>query len=84
MLTGYTGGKILWMKKNEPGNYERMKHFLMPKDYIRFMMTGQKCTEVSDASGTGLFDVEKRVFSFELIDKLGLDKSVFPKGDGVR
>lgn len=79
MLTGYTGGKILWLKKNEPDNYARMKSFLMPKDYIRFLMTGQKCTEVSDASGTGFFDVEKRDFSFELIDKLGFDKAVFPQ-----
>jgi xylulokinase len=78
MLTGYTGGKILWMKKNEPDNYARMKHFLMPKDYIRFLLTGQKCTEVSDASGTGFFDVEKRTFSFELIDLLGFDRAVFP------
>ena len=79
MLTGYTGGKILWMKKNEPENYARMKHILMPKDYIRFLLTGKKCTEVSDASGTGFFDVEKRAFSFELIDLLGFDRAVFPE-----
>lgn len=79
MLTGYTGGKIVWLKKNEPENYAKMRHFMMPKDYIRFLMTGRKCTDVSDASGTGLFDVEKRVFSDPLISLLGLSKSVFPE-----
>ncbi len=79
MLTGYTGGKILWMRKHEPDNFARMRHFLMPKDYIRFKLSGEKCTEVSDASGTGFFNVEKRVFNFELIDLLGFDRSVFPK-----
>ena len=79
MLTGYTGGKLLWLKKHEPENYARMKHFLMPKDYIRFLMTGRKCTEVSDASGVGLFDVEKRRFNTGLIERLGFSISVFPE-----
>ena len=78
MLTGYTGGKILWMKKNEPENYAKTALVLNPKDYIRFLMTGSKETEVSDASGTGLFDVKNRAWSFELIEKIGLDKSIFP------
>ena len=60
MLTGFTGGKILWLKKNEPENYKKMKSFLMPKDYIRFWITGEKYTDVSDGSGTALFDVENR------------------------
>ena len=59
MLTGYTGGKILWMKKFEPHNYEKTVTVLNPKDYIRFLMTGSKETEVSDASGTGLFNVSQ-------------------------
>lgn len=79
MLTGYTGGKILWLKKNEPDNFARMKLFLMPKDYIRFLLTGEKLTEVSDGSGTGLFDVKNRKFNFELIGKLGFPESVFPR-----
>ena len=79
MLTGFTGGKILWLKKNEPENYKRMKSFFMPKDYIRFMLTGKKFTDVSDASGTGFFDVEKREWSRELIDLVGLDFSAFPQ-----
>jgi xylulokinase len=79
MLTGFTGGKILWVKKNEPANYAKMDSFLMPKDYIRFRLTGEKATEVSDASGTGLFDVEKRKWSDPLIELLGYPKSIFPK-----
>lgn len=79
MLTGYTGGKILWLKKNEPDNFRRMASFLMPKDYVRYRMTAQKATDVSDASGTGLFDVEKRIWSDRLISLLGFDKAWFPK-----
>ena len=74
MLTGYTGGKILWMKENEPENFAKTRVILNPKDYIRFMLTGEKATEVADASGTGFFDVKNRVFSDELIAKLGLRK----------
>ncbi len=79
MLTGFTGGKILWLKNNEPENYKRMKSFLMPKDYIRFMLTGRKYTDVSDASGTGFFNVEKRQWSRQIIDIAGLDFSAFPE-----
>ena len=79
MLTGYTGGKIIWLKKHEPENFARMTHFLMPKDYIRYLVTGMMCTDVSEGSGTGLFDVKNRVFSDALIGILGLDKSIFPE-----
>jgi xylulokinase len=79
MLAGYTGGKILWMKQNEPENYAKTKLVLNPKDYIRYMLTGDAATEASDASGTGLFDVKNRRFCWELIDKVGLERSLFPK-----
>ena len=79
MLTGFTGGKLLWMKKHEPENYAKTKVFFMPKDYIRFLFTGDIMTEVSDASGTGLFDVEKRTWNFDLIEKVGFDKNIFAK-----
>jgi xylulokinase len=78
MLTGYTGGKLLWLKKHEPENFKKLRSFLMPKDYIRFLITGEKDTDVSDASGTGLFDVKRRAWSDELIGILGFDKSLFP------
>jgi len=86
MLTGFTGGKLLWMKKHEQENYDKTDIFFMPKDYIRFLFTGKKLTDVSDASGTGLFDVKNRDWNFDLIEKLGFDKSMFVKSiesDGV-
>ena len=79
MLTGYTGGKVLWLKKNEPKNYAAMKVFICPKDYIRFRMTGKIMMDVSDASGTGFYSPEKREWAYELIEKAGLDKAVFPE-----
>lgn len=78
MLTGYTGGKILWMKQEEPENYKRARMILNPKDYIRFRLTGVKTTDVSDASGFGFFDVRNRVWQQELIQLVGLDPELFP------
>lgn len=77
MLTGYTGGKILWVKENEPANYARIRRIVNPKDYIVYKLTGALYTDVSDASGTGLFNVEKREWAWELIDKLGFERSFF-------
>lgn len=79
MLTGFTGGKILWIKENEPENYAKTRIILNPKDYIRFKLSGEWMTEVSDASGTGLFDVRSRKWSDELIEKIGLNRSLFPR-----
>ncbi len=79
MLTGYTGGKILWMKENEPENYARTKYILNPKDYIRYRLSGEIATDVSDASGTGLFDVKNRCWAVDLIRKAGLKPEFFPK-----
>ena len=79
MLTGFTGGKIMWVKKNEPENYAKIAKFFMPKDYIRYCLTGAIATDVSDSSGTGFFNVEKREWSYELIEKLGLDINIFPE-----
>lgn len=79
MLTGYTGGKILWMKENEPENYERTVMVINPKDYVRYRLTGVIATEVSDASGTGLFDVRERKWAYGLIDRAGLKRSMFPR-----
>ena len=79
MLTGYTGGKILWLRDEEPENFERMKLFVCPKDYIRFKMTGELGIDVSDASGTGFYDTKNRKWSDELIAIAGLDKAIFPE-----
>ncbi|MCY4005818.1 MAG: xylulokinase [Rhodobacteraceae bacterium] len=78
MLIGYTGGKILWMRKHEPMLFARVAHALNPKDYLRLVMTGEYATEVSDASGTGLFDVRRRCWADELIDRLDFDRSILP------
>jgi xylulokinase len=78
MLPGFTGGKIVWLRDHEPDNYARMVRLLNPKDYIRYRMTGVYTTEVSDASGTGLFDVEHRTWSTELLGKIDVDPSLLP------
>jgi xylulokinase len=78
-LTGYTAPKILWLKQNESAVFKKVKHVLLPKDYIRLCLTGEYATEVSDASGTLLFDVRNRRWHTELIKKLGLPAEWFPK-----
>ncbi len=78
MLPGYTGGKLLWVRKNEPQVFEKATKFLCPKDFIRFMLTGEIATDVTDASGTGLFDVRNRKWATELIKLLDLPLSLFP------
>ncbi|MFW5985947.1 MAG: xylulokinase [Halanaerobiales bacterium] len=78
MLPGYTAGKILWLREHEPQIYDRAEIFLNPKDYIRFKFTGVYATEVSDASGTGLFDVEHRRWNNKLLDILDISKELLP------
>ena len=79
MLTGFTAPKIEWLKRNEPENFEKINKILLPKDYMRFLLTGEYATDVSDASGMGLFDVPGRCFSGELLDKFGYDRDWFGK-----
>ncbi|MBP3348846.1 MAG: xylulokinase [Clostridia bacterium] len=78
-LTGFTASKIMWVKKHEPENYSRTRHILLPKDYVRFMLTGQYATEVSDASGMQLLDVPNRCWSDEVLQKLDIDKDLLGK-----
>lgn len=78
-ITGFTAAKIMWVKNNEPQNYEKCRHILLPKDYIRFMLTGEYATEVSDASGMQLLDIPGRCWSEEVLNKLGIDKSLLAK-----
>ena len=79
VVTGFTLPKLLWVRDNEPANFERIRKVLLPKDYVRFKLTGEYATEVSDASGTSLFDVVKRDWSYSMCDALGLDRSILPK-----
>ena len=75
-LTGWTAAKILWVKKHEPENYQKCRHILLPKDYIRQVLTGVFATEVSDASGMQLLDVQGRCWSEEVLRALDIDKSL--------
>lgn len=78
-LTGWTAAKILWVKKNESENYARCRHILLPKDYIRYVLTGEFATEVSDASGMQLLDVKNRCWSKTVLEKLDIDQSYLGK-----
>jgi xylulokinase len=78
VLTGFTLPKLLWVRDNEPASFERVRKMLLPKDYVRFRLTGEFSSEVSDASGTSVFDVVNRRWSWEMMDALGLDRAILP------
>ena len=78
VLTGFTAPKILWVRKHQPKIYENADKILLPKDYIRYRLTGVFASEVSDASGTSLFNVRERKWSKEMLRKLGIDSSLLP------
>ncbi len=78
-LTGFTLSKILWVRNNERANYDKCRHILLPKDYVRYKLTGAFATEVSDASGMQLLDIKNRCWSDEVLDKLNIDKSLLAK-----
>lgn len=78
-LTGFTASKILWVRNHEPENYAKCAHILLPKDYIRFILTGEYATEVSDASGMQLLDIPGRCWSDEVLEKLDIDKNLLAK-----
>ncbi len=67
-FTGFTAPKILWVKKNEPDNFAKIKKIMLPKDYIAYKLSGVHCTDVSDASGMLLFDVKNRTWSKEMCE----------------
>ena len=75
-MTGFTAAKILWVRDNQPDIYEKCAHILLPKDYIRFRLTGEFATDVSDAAGMQLMDVPNRCWSEEVLEKLGIDRSL--------
>jgi len=78
-LTGFTAPKILWLRNHEPKHFDRTVSVLLPKDDIRRRLTGERATDVSDASGMLLLDVGKRDWSDELLAKLELDRALFGK-----
>jgi len=77
-LEGFTAPKILWLKENEPENYKKVKYILLSKDYIRYKLTGELFTEVSDAAGTLLFEVIKKKWSIGLLKKLEINQDLLP------
>ena len=79
VLTGFTAGKIVWLRNHEPEHYARVRKVLLPKDYIRLRLTGEFATEVSDASGTALFNVKKRDWAGEMLDAIGIPAGWMPK-----
>jgi xylulokinase len=78
-LTGFTAPKLLWLRRHEPETYARIASVLLPKDYVRLRLTGEHASDVADASGTLLFDVARRRWSGEVIDKLELDPAWLPR-----
>ena len=77
-LTGFTAPKILWVKENEPQVYSRARHVLLPKDYIRYRLTGEYAMDKADGSGTVLFDLKKRDWSNELLALLEIPRTWMP------
>ncbi len=78
-LTGFTAPKLLWLRRREPDAYARIAHILLPKDYVRFRLTGVRATDAADASGTLLFDVAARTWSHEVCDALEIPLDWLPE-----
>ena len=77
-LTGFTAPKILWVKNNEPEIFAKIKHILLPKDYVRFKLTGQYATDKAGGSGTVLFDVRQRDWSRVVVEALEIAPDWLP------
>lgn len=78
-FAGFTAPKILWMKENEPDLYAKIEKIMLPKDYLAYKLSGSFCTDVSDASGMLLMDVEHRCWSKEMLDICGITEEMLPK-----
>jgi xylulokinase len=77
-LTGFTAPKLLWLRRHEPDVYGRIRHILLPKDYVRFRLTGERAIDAADASGTLLFDVAGRRWSEEVCSALEIPRDWLP------
>jgi xylulokinase len=77
-LTGFTAPKLLWLRRHEPETYARIRHVLLPKDYVRLRLTGELAVDVADASGTLLFDVRRRSWSDEVCAALEIPLDWLP------
>lgn len=77
-LEGFTAPKLVWVREHEPDVYARVRTVLLPKDYVRYRLTGELATDVSDAAGTLLYDVRRREWSMPVVESLGLDPAWLP------
>lgn len=77
--TGFMASTLFWLKQNQPDLLERVAHVILPKDFIRYKMTGQIATDVSDAASTGLLDIRQGDWAYNIIEKMGLPSKIFPK-----
>jgi xylulokinase len=77
-LTNFTLTKILWVRENEPQLWKRVRHIMLPKDYVRFRLTGDRVIDQADASGTLLLDVANRAWSAEVLSGTGIERSFLP------
>ncbi|MGC9328081.1 MAG: xylulokinase, partial [Candidatus Hinthialibacter sp.] len=78
-LTGFTAPKAVWLKNHEPENFKRTQTLVLPKDYVRFRLTGEIAMETSDGAGTLLFNVKERNWCYEILDGLGIPREWMPK-----
>ena len=77
-LEGFTLPKILWVKENEADIWDKVKHMLLPKDYLRYWLTGKYNMDYSDAAGTLLLDIDKKEWSDEIANQFEIDKNILP------
>lgn len=78
VLPAFTAPKVQWVRKHEMENFEKIQKVLLPKDYIKFKLTGEYCSEYSDASGTSMLDIRERQWSGEVVEKIGLSLDKLP------
>jgi xylulokinase len=78
-LTNFTLTKLLWIRRHQPDVWRRVAHVLLPKDYVRFRLSGEFATDVADASGTLLLDVARRRWSQEMLEAAGIDRRLLPE-----
>jgi xylulokinase len=78
MATGFTLPSLLWLQRNESDNFQRIAHVLLPKDYLRYYLTGEIGTDVTDASGTAMMDVTTRTWNIELLQSFNIETVLLP------
>lgn len=78
-ITGFTAPKILWIKENEPENFNKIRKIMLPKDYLAYRMTGIFATDISDASGTLCLDVKNRTWSLDMLEIIGINETQVPR-----